>query len=244
MARITTVRGDINADDLGFTSMHEHTLLDLRPAGKFMKNLFPDVTQEMVDFKLENFPFLKTGTYLINDELAVVDDLDFLVKEYGFFKELGGKSVCDCSPSNIRGNILGIRSLSELTGLHLICATGFYTESSQPADTPDRCVGKSYRTNYLDDCRNDHRSSERHPSECVVQEHPAGDLPARSGGLGNLNTHHFTRHYHCGWRDGSDAGSEVNGCQQQPHCGPYRGNNPRRHGPDSHAGGYDYRFQG
>lgn len=132
--RVTTVRGDISPDALGFTSLHEHTLLDLRQAGAFMKAMFPDVTPDLVVFKPENFAFLKTGAYLINEELAVVDDMDFLVREYGFFTELGGRSICDCSPIGIRGNIRDIRRFSELSGLNVVCATGIYTETSRPPD--------------------------------------------------------------------------------------------------------------
>ncbi len=134
MPRITTVKGDIAPEQLGFTSMHEHTMLDLRPAAEFIKSIFPDVTQEMVEFKFENFAFLKTGAYLLNEELAIVDDMDFLAQEYGFFKELGGQSICDCSPIGIRGNIRDIQRLSERTGLHIVCATGFYTETARPPE--------------------------------------------------------------------------------------------------------------
>ena len=53
--KITTVCGDISHAELGVTSLHEHTFLDLRIAGKFMKNYFKSLpaiiigqTDEMV----------------------------------------------------------------------------------------------------------------------------------------------------------------------------------------------------
>lgn len=48
-----TICGDIDSSELGFTSMHDHTFVDLHVAGEFMQNMFPDVTREMVEFKPE-----------------------------------------------------------------------------------------------------------------------------------------------------------------------------------------------
>lgn len=132
--RITTVRGDIAPEQLGFTSLHEHTFLDMRIAGGFLKNYFRNIPASMLAFKPENFPFLKSGVYLISDECAVVDDMEFLVKEYGFFKADGGQSVVDCSPIGGRGDVRKIRELSERTGLNIICATGVYTMTSRPPE--------------------------------------------------------------------------------------------------------------
>lgn len=51
----------------------------------------PDVEQEIVEFSLDNFALLKTIQYQINVELAVADDMGFLVKENGIYTELGGR---------------------------------------------------------------------------------------------------------------------------------------------------------
>lgn len=132
--RITTVCGDIAPEALGFTSLHEHTFLDMRIAGGFLKNYFKNVPQSMLAFEPENFAFLKSGVYLVSDECAVVDDMEFLVKEYSFFKADGGQSVVDCSPIGCRGDVRKIRELSEKTGLHFVCATGIYTMTSRPSE--------------------------------------------------------------------------------------------------------------
>jgi phosphotriesterase-related protein len=134
MARITTVCGDISPDQLGMTSMHEHTLCDLSIARQYMLDLFPDVSEEQVAFKLENYAFLKTGTFLLNEELAKQDDEEYVIRELGFFKELGGRAVCDCAPIGVRGNIEGVRRISKAAGLHIVCATGIYTTTSRPPE--------------------------------------------------------------------------------------------------------------
>jgi phosphotriesterase-related protein len=132
--KITTVCGDIAPEQLGFTSMHEHTMLDMSTAGKFLKNMIPDVSDDQLVFTPENYGFLKTGTYLLSRELQIVDDFDYLVKELNYFRTIGGKSICDCSPIGFRIHINKIRELSQATGLNIVCATGLYTETSRPAE--------------------------------------------------------------------------------------------------------------
>ena len=136
--KITTVRGDISPEQLGFTSIHDHTFLDMRVSGQYMESLFPGVPQEMVRFTPENYGFLKSGTYLMCKDLQVVDDLEGLVKEYGYFAAIGGRSVCDAAPSTGRGDIRKIQALSERTGLNIICATGIYHEAAIPEELRNR----------------------------------------------------------------------------------------------------------
>ncbi|MGN1023357.1 MAG: phosphotriesterase [Lachnospiraceae bacterium] len=144
--KITTVCGDIAPEKLGVTSLHEHTFLDLRIAKTFLKRYFAKVPASMLEFKPENYAFLKSGVYLVSDECAVVDDMDFLVKEYGFFRADGGASVCDCSPIGCRGDVKKIRALSEKTGLNIICATGVYTMTSRPPELQGKDEAFYYET--------------------------------------------------------------------------------------------------
>lgn len=132
--RITTVCGDIAPEAIGITSLHEHTFLDLRIAGEFMRNYFKNIPQSMLKFEMKNFAFLKTGVYLLSEECALTDDMDFLADEYGFFQADGGQTVVDCSPIGGRGDITKIKALSEKTGLNIVCATGIYTMTSRPAE--------------------------------------------------------------------------------------------------------------
>ena len=77
--RITTVCGDIDSSQVGITSLHEHTFYDLRIAGQYMREMFKNVPEEMLEFKPENYPFLKSGVYLLNDECAAMEDEEFLM---------------------------------------------------------------------------------------------------------------------------------------------------------------------
>jgi phosphotriesterase-related protein len=134
MARITTVLGDIAPEDLGFTSMHDHSVVSLRQAGEYMQQMFSFKDPETLTFIPENYVNIKDGSFLANPELWVTDDVDLLAKEFGFFKALGGQSVLDPTPSGMRAGIEKVRELSQKTGLNFIVATGFYHETTIPPE--------------------------------------------------------------------------------------------------------------
>lgn len=134
MSKIMTVCGEISPESLGFTSMHDHTFVDLHLAGEYLEAMFNGIPQEMLAFKPENYAFLKNGSYLASKELQRVDDLELLVKEYSYFRAAGGQSVCDPGPIGLRGDVQKRKELSERTGLNIICATGLYHETSIPPE--------------------------------------------------------------------------------------------------------------
>lgn len=136
MAKITTVTGDIKPEEMGYCTMHDHTFLDLSTAAEYMKSIFWDVKEEQIAFIPENYPYLKTGMFLLNDELKLIDDFEGLKKEYEHFKALGGRTVVDPLPATGRcKNYAALVSrLSKETGLYFITATGFYHDTAIPAE--------------------------------------------------------------------------------------------------------------
>ena len=138
--RITTVLGDISPQSLGYTSLHDHTFLDLTPSAMYMESIFMDIDRSRLAFVPENYNYLKTGCFLLNEELRIVDDAAGLEKEYGYFKALGGQSVVDPTPIGARpaGYPEKIAALSEKTGLNFITATGFYHDAALPEELKQR----------------------------------------------------------------------------------------------------------
>jgi phosphotriesterase-related protein len=132
MKKIRTVCGDIKPEQLGMTSMHEHTLYDLRGLALKFKDLLPPVPEETTTFTLENLSFLRNGGSYYSLESACMADVDYMSKELGYFKALGGVSICDCSPSCLRGNISEIKNISEQSGVNIVCSSGLYTAMSRP----------------------------------------------------------------------------------------------------------------
>lgn len=117
MAKITTVRGDIDPQQLGVTSMHEHTICNM--------NVFANIAKRMQSIEIgedEEMPV---------DAKERKEDLNHWIGELQAFKKCGGNAICDASPHGMRGNISDIREASEVTDVHIICATGLYIAASR-----------------------------------------------------------------------------------------------------------------
>lgn len=103
MARIMTVCGEISAEELGRTLVHEHVLCDFIGAEK-------------------------TGPHRWNpDEVftAILPNLK-AIKDQGF------QAFVDCTPAYIGRDVRLLRRLSEASGLHILTNTGFYKEPFLP----------------------------------------------------------------------------------------------------------------
>lgn len=138
--KVRTVLGDIRPEDMGYTSMHDHTFIDLRSAADYLESIFFGVQPEKLVFTPENYDYLKGGAFLLCKELQVIDDLDGLEKEYRNFVDIGGKTVVEAAPSTARGDVRKMAELSRRTRLNIICATGIYHDTAIPAELKGRDV--------------------------------------------------------------------------------------------------------
>lgn len=90
----------------------------------------------------------------------LVDD-SVLDHEAAEFLQRGGRCVVDTTPACLGRNPSGLRALSQRTGLLIVMATGWYTDSSLPADdhlerrTPDS-LGAQLTDEILHGVGNDH----------------------------------------------------------------------------------------
>ena len=94
---IMTVKGPINANDLGFTLSHEHILVDFIGAEKVNKERYS--ADEVFSTAL---PFLKD------------------------VKQKGCSTFVDCTPAYIGRDVQLLQRLSNASGLNIISTTGYY----------------------------------------------------------------------------------------------------------------------
>lgn len=130
--KITTVTGDILPEELGYTTMHEHTICDLQYLTAPLRKYMPPIPDEMLALKPENMAFLRSGTSVFSEECSTKDDVEYMVAEFNAFKKNGGQAVCDASPIGARGDANKLKKASEMSGVHLVCATGMYTATQRP----------------------------------------------------------------------------------------------------------------
>jgi len=98
MPFIRTVRGDISLLSLGVTYAHEHLL------------------------------FLPPQPYADQDPDLRLDDVETAIREVTWFKKAGGSAIVEMSTPEMGRDAQNLHRISEVTGVHIIAATGFNKE--------------------------------------------------------------------------------------------------------------------
>lgn len=99
---VNTVRGVVNANELGKTLMHEHFMFG----------------------QLGYRGDMTLGPYDKEEALRVAQSVADRISPYGV------KTVVDVTPNENGRDAEFLKEASELTGLHIICSTGFYYENA------------------------------------------------------------------------------------------------------------------
>jgi phosphotriesterase-related protein len=132
MAKVQTVRGAISPDELGVTLTHEHLLCDL---SSYVEE--PDEASEkfLVDapVSMETLALLRTGylRHCSKDNMRMVD-VDISIREAKALIRQGGRSLVEATLIGFGRDPVGLRKISEQTGLNVICASGWYIAPSHP----------------------------------------------------------------------------------------------------------------
>lgn len=155
MAKAITVLGEIDADELGFTTMHEHTISKPSVLSKILLKSMPDMIKGINGYmdgtdigeeaerrnaeKITGLPEASVGAVIKSMRMPKdnpyrkLSDIDYYTKELEAFKEIGGSTLVDCSPLPFPGISPGTRKiLSERTGIHIIVPAGYYVKCSIP----------------------------------------------------------------------------------------------------------------
>ena len=132
MSVITTVRGEIAPEALGFTSMHDHLNADMHLLTINAKQFAPATPPDfMLTLENHNLAFLRRGASIFSRDAMTDGDVDYTAAELGYFQRIGGGAVVDPSPIGIRGDVNALRSASERADVHVIAATGLYTANAR-----------------------------------------------------------------------------------------------------------------
>ncbi len=135
MSSVMTVRGPISADELGITMCHVHLLIELGVAEQ--KILLPEMTaseKALYDkpVTIDILGKIRRNYYCVKDDL-ILGDVNVAIEELLHYKGMGGGSVVEAGVIGIRRDPLGLKQISNVTGIHVICSTGWYIGASHPA---------------------------------------------------------------------------------------------------------------
>lgn len=133
--KIMTVLGPIASEDLGFTTMHEHVMMD---GGWVLRTRYKDEIKSQNEHYSENDPLslanigLIKRNFMTNWDALSLDDENMMLGEVQDYKKSGGKAILEVGVPGIRYKIPSIKKISEAAGIHIIISTGLYTFDSWP----------------------------------------------------------------------------------------------------------------
>lgn len=153
MAIIRTVLGDIPPEQLGYTSVHEHTISDNTKLGPILLRSMPDMLggvqayqngldvqnerQRRTKEHLDMFPAMSIGGVLKSmhspkdSPAGRLPDLEYYTNELKAYYAVGGRSICDCSPTlSCKTDLSVLQKLSNASGVQIVSAVGYYIRPS------------------------------------------------------------------------------------------------------------------
>lgn len=130
--KVNSVCGELNRQQLGTVTTHEHVLLDLTA---FYQALPVPGVEDPATQKVEmwNLGILSRDCYALKDNLLLVNEQE-QEKELTFFRDAGGNTVVDASLPGIGRDPAALRRIARNTGLNIIMGTGFYVGETHPAE--------------------------------------------------------------------------------------------------------------
>jgi phosphotriesterase-related protein len=135
---VVTVLGEIEESELGITLPHEHILIDLR--NQYTEPSDPDIRRLGLRSVSEETAYLvRRDPYALRDNL-LLDDVECAVKEIERFKNIGGRTIVDCTNRGLYPRPKDLAEISRRTGVNIIAGCGYYTEDTHPQDMGERSV--------------------------------------------------------------------------------------------------------
>ncbi len=131
-----TVLGDLDPGELGFTLMHEHLYLDLRP------NHRPPADERRAvweaPLELANLHLARRGLPLQDNYL--LDSERDAVEEVSHFAALGGGTVVDVTSIGLGRDPAALVRASKAAGVNIVMGSGWYQKVFHPRDMSERGV--------------------------------------------------------------------------------------------------------
>ena len=128
--RVMTVRGPVEAQELGVTLMHEHILNDCQcwwhaPKAPQREHLAEGAVRIEILGELRQDPFVNKHNIKLDDEPLAIAELRAFIAE-------GGRTVVEPTCQGIGRDPAALRRIAQATGLNIVMGAGYYLASSHP----------------------------------------------------------------------------------------------------------------
>jgi phosphotriesterase-related protein len=64
----------------------------------------------------------------------VLDNIEKSLEELNYFKNAGGKTIVEVSNIGLKRDVLGLKKISEISGINIIAGSGYYIETTYPQE--------------------------------------------------------------------------------------------------------------
>ena len=132
---VQTVLGPVKPEDLGYTTTHEHLLIDLTcllrepaEASGRLRSAGP------VD--IGSYGWTSYDAFRNRDNLELLNE-DVAASEAMLYKRAGGQTIVDVTSIGIGRDPKALARIARATGLHVIVGAGYYVEEAHPTSLPD-----------------------------------------------------------------------------------------------------------
>lgn len=133
-----TTSGPVAAEELGIVLPHEHILFDLTA---YLTEPLDERERELVDapMTLDNAGHLRRSPLVSRENLLMLDE-DVAVRELGYLREVGGRTVVDCTLPEMKRDVSAVARVAQASGINVIAVTGHYVMPTMSPEVAEMTV--------------------------------------------------------------------------------------------------------
>ncbi len=140
-SQVETVLGAVDAEDLGIILPHEHVVMDCSYFAT------PPTTDEEraryhAPITMENLNWLRHNLYRSKVNVSMYNEPEAVVADLKIFKQAGGSTVVENTVIGINRDVEKMVNISKLSGVHMVCGTGYFVDQTIPGEVKSAPVEK------------------------------------------------------------------------------------------------------
>ena len=136
-----TVKGVVDPDELGITSMHEHLFLDMSaswgnsaaPSDAFGLMMSREPVKLEYLWWIKRQPHANLDNTRFNDYKEALDEVSYFTRE-------GGGTIVECSTRGLGRDPKLLRWVSNEARVHIVAGSGYYVAASHPPELKNKTV--------------------------------------------------------------------------------------------------------
>jgi phosphotriesterase-related protein len=133
-----TLGGPVAAEELGIVLPHEHILFD---TSAYQTAPRDDRERELASapMTLDNAGDLRRSPLVSAENLRMKDE-DVAVRELGYLRDAGGRTVVDCTQPELGRDVRAVERVARAAGVNVIAVTGHYIAATQDPSVATQSV--------------------------------------------------------------------------------------------------------